>query len=473
MRLTKLSQIFLLLLATTLVVGQDGRKSENWEKSQECIECHRSDSPAMIKHYEDSRHAAVGVSCLDCHQADKGDKDLMDHNDFDIAVIVSPKDCAKCHEKEAKQFQKSHHADAGSILGSLDNVLAEVVEGAMWFDGQSPAAVSGCKQCHGSVVEVDEDGHPTPTSWPNTGIGRINPDGSKGSCTACHSRHSFDVVTARNPENCGKCHMGPDHPQIEIYNESKHGIKFRAHKDEMNMDAQPWRVGIEYSAAPTCATCHMSATEELEVTHDVGDRISWTLRPPISEKIDAKAIKAGKKVKPWKDRRDDMQNVCSKCHSMPFVENFYVQYDQMVNMYNNKFAKPATALYKAIRKEKLITGSVTFDDKIEWTYFFLWHHEGRRARMGAAMMGPDYTQWHGNFEVAERFYMEFVPELKEVLHKNLAMGGEQAESAKRIEHQLEEILNRDEHKWILGKMDPAEKKKRKENAKKFRSRYDQ
>ena len=26
-----------------------------------------------------------------------------------------------------------------------------------------------------------------PATWPNTGIGRINPDGSEGSCTACHS----------------------------------------------------------------------------------------------------------------------------------------------------------------------------------------------------------------------------------------------------------------------------------------------
>ena len=35
-------------------------------------------------------------------------------------------------------------------------------------------------------------------------------------------------------------------------------------------------------AAPTCATCHMSATETQKVTHDVGDRISYTLRPVVS-----------------------------------------------------------------------------------------------------------------------------------------------------------------------------------------------
>jgi hypothetical protein len=28
-----------------------------------------------------------------------------------------------------------------------------------------------------------------------------------------------------------------------------------------------------------------------------------------------------------------------------------------------------------------------------------WHHEGRRFRHGAEMMGADYTQWHGIWEV--------------------------------------------------------------------------
>jgi len=30
-----------------------------------------------------------------------------------------------------------------------------------------------------------------PATWPNTGIGRVNPDGSAGSCSACHTRHRF------------------------------------------------------------------------------------------------------------------------------------------------------------------------------------------------------------------------------------------------------------------------------------------
>ncbi len=120
----------------------------------------------------------------------------------------------------------------------------------------------GRDKCHGSQVKVLEGGRLDPVTWPNTGIGRINPDGSEGACSACHSRHAFSVEEARNPENCGKCHMGPDHPHIEIYEESKHGIAFHANKGKMNLGNSKWVVGEDYDAAPTCATCHMSATRK-------------------------------------------------------------------------------------------------------------------------------------------------------------------------------------------------------------------
>ena len=56
---------------------------------------------------------------------------------------------------------------------------------------------------------------------------------------------------------------------------------FRANLDKMNMDNEKWIPGEDYNAAPTCATCHMSATRKQDVTHDVGNRISWNNRPPF------------------------------------------------------------------------------------------------------------------------------------------------------------------------------------------------
>ena len=213
-------------------------------------------------------------------------------------------------------------------------------------EGVSAAAVNGCWQCHGSEVKVLPNGKLDPATWPNTGIGRINPDGSRGSCSACHSRHIFSSVLARRPENCGKCHMGPDHPQIEIYEESKHGIAFHANIDKMNMDNPKWILGEDYNAAPTCATCHISATPKQPVNHDVGMRISWNNRPAISvrpELSDEKMGLPGAKVN-WQTRRENMQDVCRNCHNQQFIDAFYIQYDALIKLYHDKYAIPGKEL---------------------------------------------------------------------------------------------------------------------------------
>ncbi|MBI1788827.1 MAG: hydroxylamine oxidoreductase [Acidobacteria bacterium] len=443
-------------------------------ESQACLACHEMSSPGIVGQWKRSTHAKSAIGCFECHKADKGDRDGFDHNGAFIAVIVSPKDCSSCHPKEYKEFQASHHSEAAKILGSLDNVLAEVVEGNMKRD--SPAAVSGCWQCHGSEVKVLAEGKLDPTTWPNTGMGRLNPDGSKGSCSACHIRHNFSRAQARMPENCGRCHMGPDHPQIEVYTESKHGIAFAANRTryEPLMEKKQWIPGKDFEQGPTCTTCHMSATADLPLTHDVGSRISWTLRPPVSEKIDAAAKAAGRQVKTWEARRGDMKQVCTSCHAPNWVDNWYQQFDSSVGLYNDKFGRPATRLFNMVRSANLISNDIEFDDPLEFTYFFLWHHEGRRARHGVAMMGPDYTQWHGNFEVAHRFYMEFVPQLREVLQKASQSGDPaKVEAARKVEAELDQILNSENHRWFLGKTTPAEREARKKAAEEFKKRYAQ
>jgi hydroxylamine dehydrogenase len=373
----------------------EAAKAKISKEGQACIGCHKPQSPSFVKEWEISKHAEKGVDCYSCHKADKSDPDAMDHNGYTISILVTPKDCSRCHEIEVKEMTGSHHAKAGDILNSLDNYLGEVIGG--------PEAVAvGCWQCHGSKIKVLANGKLDTTTWPNTGIGRINPDGSKGSCSACHTRHNFSKAQAREPETCGKCHLGPDHPQKEVYEESKHGILYAAFKDRLNLNSDKWVVGKDYTAAPTCATCHMSATPNQPVTHDVGTRISWTLRPPVSKKLENA-----------EKRRNDMKEVCSSCHAAPFVEGFYQQFDNLVDLYNDKFAKPATAIKKElIEKGKL--SKADFDEKLDWIYWELWHHEGRRARHGAAMSGPDYAWWHGIYDVAKNFYTEFLPEVKQV-----------------------------------------------------------
>ena len=476
--------------------------------SQACIDCHESMQPGIVAQWRGSGHAKAAIGCLACHGAEAGRADAFDHYGATIAVIVTPRDCARCHKTEDGQFEASHHAKAGNILASLDNYLAETVEGArLPFAPHTPtpgrqggqpvngmaSAEVGCQQCHGakvaleakdgSPVTVDDlkpgsDGKPTnaaavarvardgegkpsyvPATWPNTGIGRLNLDGSRGSCTACHSRHDFSPRRARQPENCGKCHLGPDHPQREIYEESKHGIAYRDLRDKMNLDAKRWVLGETYSQAPTCATCHVSATASgLKVTHDPGERISWTNRPVVSQVLDTDASHAVvAEIDPAKrktlvadsgaQKRERMTLVCGTCHTSAYVAAFYTQYDGLVVLYNEKFGNPGLALINQFYADGLLTRT-QFDERIEWEWYMLWHHEGRRARHGTSMMAPDYSHWHGMYEVAERFYMSVIPEAREIARRAAEAG--RKEEADRANAMINAILARSEHAWFLA-----------------------
>ena len=476
--------------------------------SRRCVDCHVNVTPGIIEHWNGSKHALKGVGCVECHNAEPGDVDGWNHEGTSIAVVVTPLDCGRCHNKEAGEFASSHHSKAGNILASLDNFLAEQVEGSRsMFDPHSPlpgkaiaqvngmaSAFSGCQQCHGSQVALkgtdgtmitaallkpDARGQPGAadvvariartdsgkpllheSTWPNTGIGRINLDGSLGSCSACHSRHDFSPRRARQPENCGKCHLGPDHPQKEIYEESKHGVAFRDLISRMNLDSTEWVLGKDYTAAPTCASCHMSGHSKNggKVTHDPGERISWTLRPPVSVPMDTDAghrivteADPAKRAAVITDtseaKRTRMKEVCSNCHTPDYYNGFYKQYDDLVILYNEKFARPGLAIVNALKDQGLITRT-EFDDEIEWTWYLLWHHEGRRARMGAAMMAPDYTHWHGMFEVAERFYMGLIPQAREITQHAANSG--RAASASAVNKVIDGVLARPEHAWFKG-----------------------
>jgi len=362
-----------------------------------CMTCHKEKSPGLYQQWYGSQHAAHKVTCIDCHGAQKGDADGFMHEGALVATLVTPKDCGRCHQTEQAEVENSYHATAGLILESADAYLAHVAAG-------EPVAIMGCESCHGARIKIDPNS-PNKLSkknWPNSGIGRLNPDGSKGSCNACHTRHSFSKAQARQPEACSKCHLGPDHPQKEVYEESKHGNAYYTNKEKMNLDSDKWIVGVDYHEAPTCATCHMSATQATKTTHDVGQRISWTLRPPISKRKDN-----------WQAKKANMKQVCTSCHGAAFVDGHYYQFDALVRLYDEKFAKPATDLMTLIRDRKLLENPASFSNKIEWTYWELWHHEGRRARHGAAMMGPDYTWWHGMYEVAQHFYFKLLPEARD------------------------------------------------------------
>lgn len=483
-----------------------------------CVGCHRNHAPALVKEWERSRHARHGIGCVDCHKANPGEIDAWQHIGTWVSALVTPKDCARCHPQEYEEFSRSHHASAGEILASLDNVLAEKVAG---LPGNIADAVNGCWQCHGNMLKFKRDsqgnvqrtgkeGKPVldPDSWPNSGMGRLNPDGSKGSCHACHSRHAFEAKLSRSPENCGKCHMGPDHPQIEIYNESKHGIAFYTNRNRLALDKEgDWVLGKDYSAAPTCATCHIGSYMTAQGVykgnnHEVGERISWTLRPVVSTKINLVIYEDGykedypekkplpkigeevrtlekvyenenlvnktvprrvAKIITWQERREKMKGACLNCHNNTYVDNFYKQFDDLVILYNEKFAKPAQALMNELISDGILNPRAPFEHEVQWVFWELWHHEGRRARHGASMMGPDYTHWHGMYEVSKNYYMKFLPAVIKAAEQK------SQEMKLKYEKKIDAMFTQDEHLWKKG-LSPEEVE---ELRKTYQERYSQ
>jgi hypothetical protein len=194
------------------------------------------------------------------------------------------------------------------------------------------------------------------------------------------------------------------------------------------------------------------------ITHDPGERISWTNRPPVSLVMDTDlngevvketdpAKRADLVENSWQDKRVEMKKVCLNCHTENYILAFYKQYDDFIVAYNEKFAKPGQALMQVLYEQNLLTPKpAEFDDELEWTWFLLWHHEGRRARHGASMMAPDYAHWHGTFEVAERFYQEMIPQARELADHAEAAGNPAA--AEAVRNTINEILSRPEHEWF-------------------------
>jgi hydroxylamine dehydrogenase len=375
-----------------------------------CIECHKKENPALFTDWTYSRHASANITCLDCHQADPSDPDVSkshfkqyERSDqqygtqeykVPISAAVTPKDCSRCHPDEATQYSRSKHANTLEVIWKIDPWLNNGMNSEL-------ERINGCYHCHGTILK-QKDGQLDKDTWPNVGVGRMNLDGSKGSCTSCHTRHRFAIMEARKPEACGQCHLGPDHPQIEIYTESKHGDIYSAFKDTYNWNAAPgtWTAGVDFRG-PTCAVCHMSGSGTVMTSHDVTERLAWELQAPTTvHPSDFKAFpaKTNSEVE-----RQKMKTVCLQCHGKEWTDGHFSQMDRVVAEYDNMYYKPAKALIDDLYSKQLLDNTRYFDEPLEVEFYELWHHEGRRARMGAAMMAPDYSWWHGFYECKKRF----------------------------------------------------------------------
>ena len=366
-----------------------------------CVVCHRRNTPGIVKQYAHSTMAAANVSCQDCHVVKADYPGAVEHEGTYVVNQPTTAMCAKCHQAEVAQFNQSRHslpayvAMVGSkgLSAELFAQYEAIPEGGFapdkmrnaLFAMEGPAVTRlACEGCHN--------------------IGKPAADGSVGQCQKCHQRHAFSREQARKPETCNNCHIGPDHPQWEIYHESAHGIAYATGGHRWNWEAQPGTLKVTDFPAATCALCHISGFGASGTTHDVGDRLTWYLFAPISKRRPA-----------WQDNKVRMQNVCRECHNKNFVATFYQDADKLTEAIN-AWVKESNEVIAPLKEKGLLTPQ-PFDEPIDFVHFNLWHHWGRTAKFGAWMQGPDYVQWHGAYEI-----LHDLAKLREMVREKLASG---------------------------------------------------
>ena len=434
------------------------------EATSECIDCHSSIHPGIVKDWQTSRHAMITpkkamevdgiarkvsstsvpenlqnavVGCAECHTLrPKAHADTFDHNGYDIHVVVSPDDCKTCHVTESEQYAKNIMAHAYGNLADNKlhqkfehSILAATTyqEGKLKFAQANDATrAEACYYCHGTKLELNgyetrdteaagELEFPIIKGWPNQGVGRINLDGSMGSCSACHTRHAFSIEMARKPYTCKECHVGPDVPAFKVYAASKHGNIFATQQATWNFKNVPWTIGKDFTA-PTCATCHVSLlvnTDEevvVERTHRMNNRLPWrilgliyahphTAEPNTSQIRNKDGLPlptdfaGGLATKFLIDtneqdaRRQAMQAACLNCHDTSWVNGHWQRFENTIEETNvNTLA--ATRIMEDIWRQGFADKKASlYDEAIERKWSESWLFYSNTIRFASAMGG--------------------------------------------------------------------------------------
>jgi hydroxylamine dehydrogenase len=476
-------KIFILVLGASFVLLSAGfaqtQLPNNSEETETCISCHKSYTPGIVYDWLESRHSKTTpedalekpklerrisnpevaerlrhttVGCYECHGLNpQMHEDNFAHFGFDINVIVSPNDCMSCHPVEVQQYSTSIKAHAVGNLADnpLYTLLVETIIGLKTVEdtkvvrGEASDLTKRetCYGCHGTVIKVDgmkkietEAGEievPNLSDWPNQGVGRVNPDGSRGACSSCHPRHAFSLKDARKLYTCAQCHLDPDVPAYNVYKESKHGNIYYARESDWNFENVPWTLGRDFKT-PTCAVCHSSliADEDgnviAERTHNFDSRM-WVrifglpYAHPHPKEGNTNIIKNADGLplpttflnQPASDylidstemgeRQGKMEGICQGCHSTDWVEKHFQKFDGTVKE-TNQMVLSATQLLLTAWDKKLADKENPFDEEIEILWLKQWLFYPNSIRYASAMTGaPDYAAFKlGWWELSEK-----------------------------------------------------------------------
>ncbi len=453
------------------------------EATETCLDCHATIHPGIVADWKQSRHAQTtpkaalaakplarkvsaqsipenllnqAVGCAECHTLrPKAHADTFDHDEFKVHVVVSPKDCATCHPVEADQYSQNIMSHAwgnlanNSLYAQLQRAIIgtpEVLPTGLNFKPASPATqAETCYYCHGTRLEfkglqtretdLGEMDFPVIDGWPNQGVGRINLDNSRGSCAACHTRHSFSIEMARKPYTCKECHVGPDVPAFKVYASSKHGNIFSTMKQKWDFKAVPWTVGQDFTA-PTCATCHISLLVDsdgevvAERTHQMNTRLPWRIfglpyahAHPINPDTTTIRNKSGLPLPTDLDgtpaarflidaatraeRQETLQAICLQCHDQSWVQGHWRRFEKTLQETNNDTLL-ATQTMQRIWSQGFAQGLASkanpFDEAVERRWLDTWLLYANTTRFASAMAGGgDYGVYaDGRYHLRKR-----------------------------------------------------------------------
>jgi hypothetical protein len=396
-----------LLILIGLLLGVPGALAAG----NPCIECHRKITPAIVVDWEISKHKPMGVECQDCH----GDGHTS-AKDVDRVQTITAETCGECHEQQLGQFSKGKHALAWASYRAMPTTHA--------LPMALGPGMKGCGGCHKVGLKTADE------------VLELKKQGSTfghASCDACHTRHTFSVKEAREPQACQTCHMGFDHPQWEMWSSSKHGVRYLLKQTGTLPAGTP---------APTCQTCHMPRGN-----HEV--RTPWgflAVRLPLSDDPKWKAdqvtilqalgvLDANGTPTPRLDvvkgadvcrltqesfdaERAKLVAVCGDCHSENFAKGELAKGDAMIREADRLLAEAIRVIAELYRDGVLVKPAsyasafpdlLTFHDAptvIEQRLFQMHLKHRMRAFQGTFHANPDYALWYG--------WSEMVRDLSEI-----------------------------------------------------------
>ncbi len=392
------ASFFLMLLFIPVSVEAD--KEKNGSAMEQCVDCHTRKTPEIVSDWELSLHSENDVTCVDCHG-----KEHMSDNDVEKAKLATLDKCAECHDTQVEQFKKGKHALAWAAMKAMPSFH--------WQPMTLTEGMKGCGGCHKQGIKTEEEIRELKKDSPGFGL---------ASCDVCHTRHLFSSEEARQPQACRTCHMGMDHPQWEMYESSKHGVRYLLKQ----IGKLP-----ENAAAPTCQICHMS-----DGNHEV--RTAWgflAVRLPLPEdpqwasdqttilqglgvldpegkptaRLDVvkKADVARLTQEDWQRERDKMLKVCNQCHSINFAKGELEKADEMIRHADRLMAE-AIRIVADLYQEGILSKPenyayafpdlLTFHDAptvIEQKLFMMFLKHRMRTFQGAFHSNPDYALWYG------------------------------------------------------------------------------